>query len=242
MLARKADILAQLRKDILPLQGFKNSLNNFIGNIGLGSINDAFPNSIFPLGAVHEFVCTGAEDVAATGGFIAGVLAKLMQHGAALWISSEKKVFPPSLKSFGIEPDKIIFVYLQREKDIMWATEEALKCDGLAAVVAEMKELSFIASRRFQLAVEQSRVTGFVIRCNPGSFNTTACISRWKITALPSVLTNKIPGIGYPFWKVELLKIRNGKPGSWQIEWFADQFRHISIVTSIPEERQKKTG
>ena len=41
----------------------------------------------------------------------------------------------------------------------MWAIEEALKCDGLAAVIGEMKELSFTNSRRLQLAVEKSHVT-----------------------------------------------------------------------------------
>lgn len=39
--------------------------------------------------------------------------------------------------------------------------EEALKCGGLAAVVGEVQDISFTASRRLQLAVEQSGVTGF---------------------------------------------------------------------------------
>ena len=62
--------------------------------------------------------------------------------------------------------------------------EEALKCDGIAAVVGEIQELSFTVSRRLQLAVEQSRVTGFILRNNPRNLNTTACVTRWKITPL----------------------------------------------------------
>jgi protein ImuA len=120
--------------------------------------------------------------------------------------------------------------------------EEALKCDGLAAVVAEIQELSFIASRRLQLAVEKSLVTGFILRRNPRNINTTACVTRWKIKPIQSESVDGLPGVGFPRWNVELLKARNGKGGSWQIEWVAGQFKHISNTTIELPEIQKKTG
>ena len=243
MSQKKADIIAQLQRDILPLQGLKPTANGDSVDVGLGHLNHAFSGCSFPIGAIHEFCCLKSEDMAAATGYVAGLLASLMRGGGAIvWITSNKTLFPPALSLFGIEPDKIIFVYLQKEKDILWAMEEALRCNGLAAVVGEMQELSFTSSRRLQLAVEQSRVTGFIIRRNPRIFNTTACVSRWMITQLPSVLEDNIPGVGFPRWNVELLKIRNGKPGSWQIEWVAGRFRHIPIITSMPLEQRKKTG
>jgi hypothetical protein len=36
-----------------------------------------------------------------------------------------------------------------------------------------------------------------------------------------------MPGVGFPGWNVELLKVRNGKPGSWQIEWAESRFQNI---------------
>jgi protein ImuA len=73
--------------------------------------------------------------------------------------------------------------------------------------------------------------------------NTIASISRWKITSLPSTLDEDMPGVGFPRWTIELQKIRNGKPGTWQIEWSSGKFRHISpIIASIPQEQKKKTG
>ena len=245
MPATKADIIAQLQKDILPLQGFKPTRSCNTVDIGLGPIIHAFPNAIFPLGAIHEFYCARPEHAAASGGFIAGILAALMRDGGVcLWISSSRTLFPPALRSFGIEADKVIFVDLPKEKDILWAMEEALKCDGLAAVVGEMQELSFTASRRLQLAVEQSRVTGFILRRNRRSLNTTACISRWKISSLPSMPADEMPGVGFPRWNIELLKIRNGVPGSWQVEWSAGRFRYIHHVPAMPlvQEQQKRAG
>jgi protein ImuA len=243
MAINKADIIAQLRKDILPLGGFRPAHKEAMTDAGLGPINHAFPGNTFPLGAIHEFCCTRTEDAAATSGFIASVLGGLMSKGgASLWISSSRAIFPPALRLFGIEPDKIIFIDLQKEKDVLWTIEEALKCEGLAAVVGELPELSFTASRRLQLAVEQSRTTGFIIRRSARPLNTTASVTRWKITSLPGVLPDGMPGVGFPRWQVSLLKVRNGIPGSWQVEWAAGRLRHVPKLTSIPLQQRRKTG
>ena len=207
------------------------------------AITNAFPNAEFPFGAIHEFIAAAAEDVAASSGFITGILSSLMDSGGAtIWISSYRTIFPPALAAFGVAPDKIIFIDLKKEKEILWAMEEALKCNGLAAVVGEITELSFTASRRLQLAVEESKVTGFILRRNPRSINTTACVTRWKITSLPSESADDLPGVGFPRWNAELLKVRNGKPGKWEIEFAAGHFRHISKMAVLPQEQQKKTG
>lgn len=238
MVKVKSHIIAQLQKDLLSLQGLKHAAKDRAIDTGLGAVNYAFPNGTFPVGAIHEFI---SEDTAATGGFIAGLLSALMQNdGVCLWVSSSRTLFPPALYSFGISPEKIIFIDLQKEKDLLWGIEETLKCNGLAAVVGELRELSFTASRRLQLAVEQSRVTGFILRANAN--NTTACVTKWKITSLPGVLYDDMPGVGFPRWNVQLLKVRNGKPGSWQVEWVNGKFRPVFDIAFGVQEPQKKTG
>jgi protein ImuA len=239
----KANIIAQLKKDILPLQGFKSILNAVALDGIPAVIKNAFPNAAFPLGAVHELIADGTEDAAATFGFMSAILASMMKKaGSCIWINGSQSVFPPALKSFGIRPDNIIFIYLKKEKEILWAMEEALKCKGLSAVIGEVQDLSFTASRRLQLAIEQSQVTGFIVRRNPRSLNTTACLARWRITSLPAELPAGMPGVGFPRWNVELLKVRNGKPGSWQIEFVGGQLKYVPTMTIIHQQRQKKTG
>lgn len=243
MTPAKADIIAQLQKDILPLEGYKPVKGGLGEPVGLGAIRYAFPNAQFPLGAVHEFICTGAEDKAASGGFVAGIISALMRSGGVcIWISPVRTIFPPALSAFGIAPERIIFIELQKQKDILWTVEEALKCEGLTAVVGELSQLDFTASRRLQLAVEQSRVTGFILRVNPRQLNTTACVTRWQITSLPSYLPNEMPGVGYPRWNVQLLKVRNGKPGNWQLEWKNGCFRHVPAFTYVAQEPKRKAG
>ncbi len=244
MITAKTDIITRLKMEILPLEGLRMSMAGEALDAGLGPMNHAFPQGSFPLAAIHEFISTGPESAAATSGFISALVSPLMKKGGAvIWIGSSGKIFPPALQQFGIEPARIIFIDLQKEKDLLWTVEEALKCHGLAAVVAEIPSLSFTVSRRFQLAVEQSQVTGFIHRSNPRILNTNASVSRWKINPLPSETYDALPGLGYPRWNVELLKIRNGKPGSWQMEWSDHCLNHISKpIPSIIPEPKRKTG
>jgi protein ImuA len=189
---------------------------------------------------VHEFLSPSAEDIAATTGFIAGLHAPIMgSGGTSVWISSSSTLFPPALKSFGVQPDRIIFLHLKSEKDILWAMEESLKCSVLSAVVGEISEISFTASRRLQLAVEQSRVTGFIIRRKTRKMNTTACVSRWRVTPVPSAPMDDLPGIGFPTWRVELIRMRNGSPGVWEIKWmngiFHPVYQKTNAATAKPD-------
>ena len=139
--------------------------------------------------------------------------------GVCIWISTNRHLYPASLIRFNVVPENIIFIDLKHEKDVLYVTEEALKCNKVTAVIAEIKNLNLKESRRFQLAAEQSRVTGFIIRHQPKIINTIASVSRWRITSLPSHLEDGMPGVGFPRWQVELLKIRNGTPSRWTIEW-----------------------
>lgn len=223
MESTRANIFSQLEKEILHLQRFK-PLHSGGMDAGLGLIKDAFPNSNFPTGAVHEFFSSGEEDSAASSGFIAGVMSSLMKCGGpSVWISSTSFVFPPALKFFGIDPHKIIFIHPRKPKDILWTIEEALKCDSVCAVVGEIGEINLFESRRLQLAVEESKVTGFILRRNPKNL-ATSFVTRWRITPLPSTTESNLPGVGFPKWNVELLKVRNGKPGAWEMVWRNGRF------------------
>lgn len=235
----KSNLLLALQSDILRLQGFKpSSLTRT--DAGLGTIIDAFPNRSFPIGHIHEFLTSNAENVAATSGFITGLFSSLLaQHGVILWIGTARRIFPPALKNFGVPPDRFIFIDLKKEKDVLWAMDEALKCAALTAVVAELKEISFTASQRLQLAVEKSKVTGFVLRHSVQKPGATACVSRWRITALPSETPDALPGPGFPTWRVELLRIRNGKAGVWNLQWKNGMFVPVDFPHHIFNEHKQ---
>jgi hypothetical protein len=73
-------MISRLQKEILLLQGFRQA-GSEENDAGLKLIRHAFPNAIFPLGAIHEFFCHGAEESAATSGFVSAVTSSLMKKG-----------------------------------------------------------------------------------------------------------------------------------------------------------------
>jgi protein ImuA len=220
MAATKEEIIAKLRQEIIVLEGFRPLQPGVAGSFGLGEMENAFPNRIFPTGAIHEFLSTCPEETSACGGLITGLVSTLLQHGGVcLWVSFTRRLYPPALKLFGVSPDRVIFVDVPRQKDVLWVTEEALKCEGVAAVICETRDLTFMESRRLQLAVELSHVTGFVLRKDVHKVNASACVARWKVKPVRSKLRPGMPGVGHPRWEVELQKIKNGRPGNWTLEW-----------------------
>lgn len=218
----KKEMIRELREQLLAMQGFKRSVIGEEGiDFGLKAMASAFPCGILPTGAVHEFISPTAACATAANGFVSGLLSTLMSDNlSCVWVSTKRSLFPAGLSCFGIEPHKIIFIDVKKDKDALWVMEQALKCNALAAVVAELSgEVTFAQSQRLQLAVEESKVTGFLHRKRPRRENTLACVTRWKIRPASGLVYGGLPGVGLPVWEVRLEKIRNGRPGSWYFGW-----------------------
>jgi protein ImuA len=233
-------LIEQLRTEISRLEGFRPQ--GLVRNQNLGPLQVAFPNG-FPNGAVHEVFAGQPESLSASLGFVSGLLSIVRPSGFIVWVSSARQVFPPALKAFGIEPERVLFVDLRTEREVPWAVEEALKCTGLAAVIGEMKTVDFLTSRRFQLAVERSMVTGFLLRTGKFVADPTACVSRWKVTPLRSLAIEDafgaMPGIGFANWNVELLRMRNGSTGQWNVHWDEGKFQESNnTVTAVDQQLQ----
>lgn len=236
MVDAKRELINRLQKDILQWEGYKPPSAGIKQSFGLDVIEANFPNKVFPTATVHELICDNTEQATACIGFVSGLLSVLMQNdGVCVWISLSGNVYPIALKSFGIEPDRIIFVRLNKDKDVLWVMEEALKCTGITAVIGELSKIDFKQSRRLQLAVEQSRVTGFILRNNSDKMGSTACAARWHIKPLLSESIDGLPGLGFPRWQVELVRARNGKPGNWIVEWSGGGYQMIKEEVLEPQ-------
>lgn len=247
MQTTKMEKLEQLRRDILGVQVARTEEEIGVARQGLGPLAAAFPVGSFPGGAVHELVSNRPEGAAATAGFMAALLSFLMkpeQPGggkACLWAGARRCIFPPALWQMGVAADRIIFIEEPKERELFWTIEEALRCDALAAVVGEVRGLDFKQSRRLQLAVERSNVTGFIHHLLPGQLGPTACVTRWHVAPLASQLEQGMPGVGLPRWQVELLKVRGGSPAVWFLEWAGGHFRSVDGRLERPRKASMET-
>ena len=193
---------------------------------GIADIDKALPAGGLALGALHEMAGDGAEveHGAAASLFIAGLFARL--RGPVLWAVQRPDLFAPALASTGLHPDRVI--YVEAGKAVLPAMEEALRQPGLAGVVGEVEgRFGLTASRRLQLAAEQSGAIAFALRRgrafqNPALSEPSASVTRWRIASLPSPppipYAPETPGLARARWRLDLLRCRGGEPASWIVE------------------------
>ena len=219
--------ITQLRKQIARIErhSIQDSAERSIP-FDIDAIDQALPAGGIRLGALHEAASAGpdTEQAAAATLFTAGILARL--DGPVLWVLRQADLFAPGLAGAGLQPDRIIFA--EAGKHVLPVMEEGLRHPGLAAVVAEHAgRLSLVASRRLQLAAEQTGILAILIRRSrsfedPALNEPTAAITRWRIAALPSppALPHApdTPGLGRAHWRLDLTRCRGGEPGAWRVE------------------------
>jgi protein ImuA len=147
-----------------------------------------------------------------------------------LWLEQGDDLYVPGLVRYGLVADQLFLVSrLHKGADCLWAMEQALRCPALSAVVAEVDTVSLTAGRRLQLAAEEGGVSGLVL-ARPSKDrsgrraenNSGAFVTRWQVSARPSLPEDALPGIGAPVWQVELSYCRGGRPGQWQLLWQED--------------------
>jgi protein ImuA len=194
--------------------------------LGIEAIDQALPGGGLIPGALHEAAGAGpdTEHGAAATLFIAGLLARM--QGKVLWVVGHADLFAPGLAGAGLHPDRVVFA--EASKDVLPAMEEALRHPGLAAVVGEINgRLTLVASRRLQLAAEQTGILAVALRRSrsfddPVLREPTAAVTRWRVAALPSppALPHApaTPGLGRARWRLDLMRCRGGEPGSWIVE------------------------
>lgn len=205
---------------------------------GVPEIDARLPGGGLATGTTHE-IAGGGSDVttgAVSALFSAGIAARI--PGPVVWCLSRSDLFAPALVQVGLDMNRVIFVESDNEEGVVECAEEALRYAGVAVVVAEIVRLPMVASRRFQLAAEQSGATGLIIRRwrrqqEATDFgNPTASASRWRVSALPSEPL-PVPGVGRHRWLLEVMRIRAAE--SFEVEVNAcDATGHL---TSIGEQR-----
>ncbi len=156
-------------------------------------------------------------------------------------------LFAPGLAAAGLQPDRIVFT--EAGKAVLPVMEEGLRHPGLTAVVAELSgRLSLVASRRLQLAAEQTGILAILLRRSRGFDDPvlnqpTAASTSWRIAALPSppALPHApdTPGLGATRWRLELTRCRGGEPGSWIVE-AGDATGRLGLVPDFPTDRIRR--
>lgn len=203
--------------------------------LGDSSVDACMPYGGLQLGHWHEIGGDGIEreTPAAATGFTAVLAQRAQRGGAIVWALQRDDLHAPGLQGFGIDPDRLILVRVDKDADVLAVQEDALRTPGVTAAVGEVDKIDLTAGRRLQLVCERSGATGFVLRrklyATPlrQAPMQAAAATRWRIGAAPSATHE--PGLGLPRWTARLDRCRGGRTGAWIME-----MRNASISQTGP--------
>lgn len=218
--AGRSALLAELRERVGRLEG-GGGPGARVRALDAGGLDAHLPGGGLALGCLHEIAGTAPGDDGPAVGFAALVLARLAEGGGrVLWLTRRRDLYPPGLAALGLTAGPLILATIRRDREALWAMEEALRCPWLAAVLGEVDEIDLVASRRLQLAAEKQGVTGLLLRPPAPRPTASAAVTRWRLAGAPGVPAALLPtGFEAPRWRVELARCRGGRPGRWLLEW-----------------------
>jgi protein ImuA len=236
-------ILEALRAKLARLEhGHAPSSGRPVLPFGIPAIDQTLPGGGLAAGALHEIAGAGAQAEHGTTAALlaAGLLARV--PGMVLWVLERRDLFAPALAAVGLTPERVIYVEAGKPTTVLLVMEEGLRHRGLAGVVGELGgRLTLTASRRLQLAAEQSGVTSIALRRSrrfddPALAEPNAATSRWRVAALPSPpplpQAPQTPGLGRQRWRLDLTRCRGGEPQSWIVEAF-DATGRLALVADL---------
>ncbi|OUR79701.1 hypothetical protein A9Q83_04740 [Alphaproteobacteria bacterium 46_93_T64] len=243
MPAHKRKIISQLKEQIEALETHVRSERACV-NRSVSTSDLARDALQLKPGAIHEFVPGTYADYPAALGFMICLLLNMQSDKAApvLWCSLDEysdfptSPYPQGLASLGLAPENILQVSVQREKEMLWALEEALSSAACPLIIgaysAPEKLYDFTVSRRLSMRAARHGGTLLLLRHHMAgqrttSAGSTAALTRWSISSRPSApihhTNTKIPAMSAPRWQVSLTRCKQGilagHPKNWQLEW-----------------------
>ncbi len=187
--------------------------------LGVPGIDGRLPGGL-GLGLPHEVAPEAVGDEAAALGFVLALVARRLASGSgeALLVLAPGYPLPygHGLAGLGLDPGRLLILEAGSEADVFRALEAALQSRTLRAVAGLVSEgLPLIAGRRLQ------RVGGdalLLVLRPPGADRPNGAATRWRIAAAPA-LRDRFGRAYGPRWEARLDRCRNGRTGTWIVEW-----------------------
>src|SRR5205085_4237499 len=149
------------------------------------------------------------------------------ERNQVLWAVVRRDLFAPGLAQAGLSPDRILYAHCRDDAELLAVMEEGVRHGSLAAVAGEIGRADVVATRRLQLAAEESGTPALLLRrwrrtgVDPLAAP-SAAFTRWRIGAAPASPPPfgiaPFDGLGRARWQVALVRQRGGPPHHWLLE------------------------
>ena len=175
---------------------------------GFESLDESLPGGGWPSAGIVEILTAarGLGELRLLVPLLAAVTRALPARWAVL-VAPPFEPFPPAFVAHGIALESLLVV---RTAAPLWAVELALRSGSCATVLAWVEQARPRHIRRLQLAAEQGRTLGFLLRPE-------AALKEPSPAALRILFEPTRNGA-----RVTLVKSRGGARGSVDVSWNAD--------------------
>ena len=132
------------------------------GNTG---IDEMLPSGGLKTDTLTEWISGSNSSSAAALSLIVAAGHLKSTDGPLVVVDANGQFHPPAAMALGIAAERIVLVRPKNHSDLVWAIDQALRCEAVAAVWSEVSaKLDDKDARRFQLAAEIGKTPGLFVR------------------------------------------------------------------------------
>ncbi len=165
---------------------------------GFAPLDAVLPGGGWPVGAITELM-PDAQGIGELS-LLLPALAQLSRAGRYVaWIAPPCLPYPPALARHGLALERLLLVQTHDTQALFWATEQALRCPAIGAVLAWPAALDDRRVRRLQLAAEAGGGCGLLYRPPAAAQQPSPAALRLRLRALDAGL------------RIEIQKARGGR-------------------------------
>jgi len=199
------EIVAALKQRIRRIEGVRPAEDDSRISSGCVALDRLLPDGGWKRGSLIEWLSAERGSGAGTLAIVAAREAAV-RGGAVVVMDNQGWFYPPAAAALGMDLGNLIVIRAANPKDQLWALDQTLRCDGVAAVWAPQEKLDPHSFRRLQLAVESGGTLGLLLR-DAGVRGRPS----WSDVQL-LVQPRRRNGSGWRM-RVELIRCRGGRSG-----------------------------
>jgi protein ImuA len=192
-------------------------------SLGLPALDGHLPGGGLVLGPPHEIAPAEPGDGIAALAFALSLCARRLAEvpGEALIAAAPGQPLPygHGLASLGLDPGRLLLMEAGGDGEVFRALEAALHARCLSVLIGLVGGgLPLKAGRRLQLAAEGAPPPLLLVLRPAGPGPPNGAATRWRIASAPAA-SDRFGGLADPRWRVRLDRCRNGRGGTWLLEW-----------------------
>ena len=221
-MARKAAV-RELRQQLARLEGVPKGEHAAL-SFGVPALDHHLPHGGLAFGTLHEIAPATEADLPSAFGFMLALLGRMPEKTPLLLLLAAKKLMRcgrphgAGLNAFGLAPARLTLVETTDEAEALWATEEALRAEGPAAVASVLGgKVDLKTSQRLHHAAREAGLPLLLLRPD-GIAPVPTAATRWRI-GRASATRDRFGLVTAWRWNVALERCRNGRPGDWVLEF-----------------------